>query len=220
MSSERTVKVVPKMIIFDWDGTLVNSRDYVVQCANQVLVGYGIQSWDTLKKTGIVSNQKPFKKNLETIFADSFQEAFNMYRAIYIKEFKNCVTIANDAYKLIDFFAKHQCEINIASNKDSFLLQEEVKHFFPDHKFQNVLGYDDCQRHKPHPEIIEKLCKPYKNLNRSTQVIFIGDSKVDLECAKAGGCFPIQINQKKNNLNIFSHLDNLFKIKTTGIEKG
>lgn len=157
---------------------------------------------------------------METIFGASFQEAFKTYRAIYLNNSKNCINIVHGALKLIDFFVKRGCALTIASNKDSLLLHKEYNYFFPNHEFENVLGYDDCKKHKPHPEVVETLCKPYKNLNRNTQVIFIGDSKIGLKCAEASRCFPMIIDRKKHNFNLFLQVHDILKNTSISIEKG
>ncbi len=77
--------------------------------------------------------------------------------------------------------------------------------------FEMVVTALDVKNPKPHPESVEKILKAFKL--KKEEAVFIGDSEVDQQAAKASGVRFIAYKNRAiaNGLFIEDHLD-LLKI--------
>jgi phosphoglycolate phosphatase len=71
----------------------------------------------------------------------------------------------------------------VASNKYQTATEKIVNHFFPN-TFDIVLGERENVPRKPNPQIVWDILS---NLTEQSDIIYIGDSLVDAETAKAAG---------------------------------
>jgi len=50
------------LIIFDWDGTLINSIDWIVSCLQQAAVEYGIAVPETQAAKNVIGSTTPCRR--------------------------------------------------------------------------------------------------------------------------------------------------------------
>lgn len=185
--------VIPSLI-FDLDGTLVDSLPGIANSLNRVLaqqrlpqhplpavrnfVGDGLRMLikrslpDGTDETSIDSLVAAFKADYERTWADGTHP----YPSIpsILKE------LQRDGYPLA-----------ILSNKTHTFTQTIARECFRDIHFTMVLGQQDGVPHKPHPNGALNLANA---LGSSPQhCILIGDSIVDHETAENAGMIPIAV---------------------------
>ncbi len=173
-----------KLAIFDFDGTLVDSAPGIVTVMEQVALEYNLP-------TQIVDDWKnligvPLVKQMQTVLPDKNEEYWTQvaerYRAIYDQQ---TIEICPPFPFLKDMLAKltkNDIKISIASSKRRHLIEEVLAYHNLLDYFCLVIGAQDVNNHKPHPESVQITLS---NLNINYQeAVVIGDSTYDLEMAR------------------------------------
>jgi phosphoglycolate phosphatase len=78
----------------------------------------------------------------------------------------------------------------VVSNKRGENLRKEAQHIGWNHLFDSITGADDAARDKPFADPVH-LALNGSGMQPSADIWFIGDSEIDLECAKNTGCTAI-----------------------------
>ena len=175
------------LIIFDLDGTLINTIDDLGQACNHALSACGypthrIEDYPRLVGNGI-------NKLIERALPE---------------EHRNEAAVLRLREHFVPYYDAHNCDLTrpyegipallqalkaqghtlaVASNKYQAATEKIVAQLFPD-TFDVVLGERDGVARKPHPQIVYDIL-----LNRSdkSETLYIGDSLVDAETAHAAG---------------------------------
>ena len=175
-----------KSIIFDLDGTLLDTIQDITNSINSTLVKYNFNirytTDDVCRFIGdgakVLINRalSPLgvSKELEDSFFKDYCKDYSAHRYDLTKPFDKVVEIVNT---LID----NHYQVGIISNKPHHDTLGVVNLYFKD-MFNIVYGKQDGIPTKPNPEIFY-LIKDKHNLNTS-DTLYIGDMKVDIEFAK------------------------------------
>jgi phosphoglycolate phosphatase len=175
------------IIIFDLDGTLINTIDDLGQACNHALQACGfpvheIADYPQLVGNGInrlIERALPVENRNETTVS-RMREYFVPYYDAH-----NCdLTRPYDGIpELLLSLKKAGHTMAVASNKYQTATEKIVNHFFPN-TFDIVLGERENVPRKPNPQIVWDILS---NLTEQSDIIYIGDSLVDAETAKAAG---------------------------------
>ncbi|WP_025724767.1 HAD family hydrolase [Acholeplasma granularum] len=169
-----------KTIIFDLDGTLLNTLDDITNCVNYTLNKLNLKPVDTLEVRGFLGNgakvliQKSLKKNAHLIV-----EALDIYLP-YLE--KNSMILTKPYPNILNILNKLKEKYNLAvvSNKHQNGVDKVINHYFPN-IFDLVIGERDNLPKKPDPKpLLYAVEKLESTIEKS---IFIGDSEVDLQTA-------------------------------------
>lgn len=186
----------PKAILFDWDGTLAETRAAVVCAMEYTLSQYKKEPWEITKQK-YRDTTKSLKENFPNFFGEEYKQAYETYLTYYQKfAIKQIRPIVN-AELFLRQCTKNNIEIYIISNKEKSLLLQEVKQCFPKVIFKNILGNGDAPQNKPAPApVYTALAEVPYQINKEN-VWLIGDSKQDTACASAANILPVLIGNGK-----------------------
>ncbi|MBF0100692.1 MAG: HAD family hydrolase [Desulfobacterales bacterium] len=177
-----------KAIIFDLDGTLIDTLSDLANAANRVLTSYGfmIHPRDAyryfvgcgvhhLMTTVLPKDQQ---NNLELIqrCVDRFLIDYGNNWNVHTKPYTGITDILTELKSL-------GIKLCVFSNKPHELTQKNVSAFFPESFFEVVLGQRSEIPAKPDPAGVLYISK-YLNIP-ITDILFIGDSSVDMKTAVA-----------------------------------
>lgn len=174
-----------KGVIFDLDGTLLNTLFDLTEAINLTVKNYGVNNYsleEVKKNIGwgwyeLVKRSLPQDAKEETI-----QEALNVFAENYGREYCN-KTIPYDGIKeLIDEIVKEKILIGVNSNKREDYTKKLIEINFKNIDLDFVLGKREDRKSKPDPESNLLLLKKMK-LNKD-EVLYVGDSLIDIETAK------------------------------------
>lgn len=173
-----------KTLIFDLDGTLLDSIYDIAVCMNKVLESlnlpvYEIEEYKYFVGSGIdVLVENVLKTSSEKLK----DEVTKRFKIEYDGKLHLNTTPYTGIYEMLDELKKIDCNLAVLSNKPHDLAVKYVEHFFKDYKFKEVHGQKDNVAKKPDP--IQAL-KIVKSLNTKLEnTYFIGDTKVDMQTAK------------------------------------
>jgi len=189
------IKKLPKIVIFDWDSTLAQTRKACVDSIEVILEKYNKEPWSVTKKAKR-DYTKSYKENFANFFPENYKEAYQDYINYYISNKLETVTPTENAQQYLDFVVKNNIDIHIVSNKDSQLLKLEAKKCFPNVKFGKILGSDDIGRTKPNPDGLNLIKYLYPAVNYE-DMWMVGDSTQDVEAAINAGITPVIVQNKE-----------------------
>ena len=183
-----------KGIIFDLDGTLVNSLEDISDAMNSVLKGlnFPIHNYDTYQYfigsglRNLVSKALPESNN-------SIDEIETCFESM-VKGYRETCTIKTKPYdgiiELLDNLVSRNIKLAVFSNKADELTKKIVADIFPNY-FSNVVGLSVESLKKPNP--FEAIAISEKWNLKPEEIIFIGDSDIDMQTAVNANMFPVGV---------------------------
>ena len=132
-----------KGIIFDLDGTLVNSIEDIADAMNTVLEGYHypIHNYEAYKNFVGSGIRSLVVKALTEAHRNEAQvnSAFNAMKDLYSNQCTNKTKAYDGIHDLLDQLKAQDIKISILSNKADVLTKKVARHVFPDY-FEVVAG--------------------------------------------------------------------------------
>lgn len=200
-----------KAILFDLDGVLVNMPDGHYEALNKALSLFGAK----IEKSEHYSyfNGLPTKKKIEELerqgrVPTGLRDMINSVKQKYTKEIipHHCLPDYSKII-LLTQLKNHGMLLGCCSNsmKETLHLMLKSAHLFD--YFDIVIGNDEVENPKPHPEIYHLACK---KLGLSAQeCIIVEDSAHGIAAAKSSGAHVIEVrNQEDVHLGLFEKLLN------------
>lgn len=172
-----------KIISFDWDNTLVNTLPITLSALNWTLKHFGKAEW-TLEELRAESHFS-VKGAFPQWFAEKADEATQIYKEAY-QSFNADLEFLPDSLMMLKVLRSLGFRMSVISNKMSVNLRIEVERLGLSEFFEVIIGAEDVRNNKPNSEAMEKMCHMMNVLPED--VIYYGDTEVDLEFARRSGC--------------------------------
>ena len=183
----------PTAIIFDWDNTLIDSWTTIHQALNATFTAYGLVPW-TLDETR-VRVQKSMRDSFPALFGDRWEEAgiyfYEQYDAIHIKT----LTPLADVEATLGRLMEQGIYLAVVSNKNGHYLRKEATHLGWDKFFGQIVGALDADQDKPAVAPVTMALNG-SGIEIGPHVWFVGDSNIDMECARNANCIPVLVREK------------------------
>ncbi|NLM04199.1 MAG: HAD family hydrolase [Clostridiales bacterium] len=174
-----------KGIIFDLDGTLINSIEDIVDSMNEVLNEYGMATF-TLEeyKTKIGSGIRNLvKRSLpENTKEEEIDEAVKLYEKFYEKNYLNKTKAYEGIDELLEKLVEMDIKLGINSNKKDNYTKELAKKIFKNIPFIKVFGEREGIPIKPDTTTMLEIVEAMEL--QPEEVLYIGDSDVDMITGK------------------------------------
>lgn len=174
-----------KGIIFDLDGTLLNTLYDLHNCVNLTLkeFNYPCKSLDEVRSYVGVGFRNLIKSCLpEGIDDQTIDLITARYRDIYHANPTTYTKPYDGMIEVIDKLNKKGILLAVNSNKSDELSNIIVNYYYPGNKFIKIIGYRDGLPLKPDPYTGNELLS-LMNINKE-EALYIGDSGVDIKTAK------------------------------------
>ena len=185
----------PKLVIFDLDGTLLDTIDDLKEAVNHAM---GLRGFPTFTRDEVMAMVGHGARNLMRKALpvgqkddDMVDIAYNDFRAYYITHID---TYTKPFPRIQDLLTKLHQEgvmLAVASNKFQEGTEHLIKEFFPEIPFVAVLGGRPDFPLKPDPEIVGEVLR--KAGVRKEETVMVGDSDTDMETAANGGIKGIAV---------------------------
>lgn len=177
------------LIIFDLDGTLVNTIDDLGQACNHALSACGFPTHTIEDYPRLVGNG--INKLIERALPEQHRNETTVLRLreyfvpFYDKHNCNLTRPYNGIPELLKALKAAGHTLAVASNKYQAATEKIVAHFFPN-TFDVVLGERAGIPRKPDPQIVwDILASLPSTINHKPSTLYVGDSLVDAATAKA-----------------------------------
>ena len=174
----------PKLIIFDFDGTIGDTRQNIIITMQRTMqrVGLPVKSDSECASTIGLTLENSFKTMYPDVDAAMAERCVDAYREIFMESVEELIPQlfpgVSDTLASLD---KMGIKMSVASSRQSqsliyFLESMGIIKYFP-----YVLGSDNVVKHKPDPE---PVLKTLRELDYSpSEVIVVGDMPVDVAMA-------------------------------------
>ncbi|MBI4203036.1 MAG: HAD-IA family hydrolase [Chloroflexi bacterium] len=173
-----------RAIVFDFDLTLADTRQGVVECVNYALTGVGLPPAhpEAIIRTIGVTIEKSFPLWTEPHHADRLQEFLHLYREHSILVMQAMTTFYPSAPAVIRSLAHEQTPLGIVSSGRRQRIEATLHRAGLLECFKVIIGSEDVMDHKPDPTGLLEVVRRLGGLPPHT--LYVGDSLVDAQTAQ------------------------------------
>ena len=179
--------MIKDTIIFDLDGTLLNTLEDLHACFNKAITEYGYPKRTLEEIKSFVGNG--IKKAIERALPNNIDEfelnkIVNYFRNYYEQHMLELTKPYDGIIEMLEVLKSNNYKLAVVSNKYDAAVKALCKNYFG--KYIDIaIGESEGVRKKPE---IDGVMKAIKELNSSIDnSIYIGDSDVDIKTAKNVG---------------------------------
>jgi len=180
-----------KAVLFDLDGTLLDSIAPLVKSWKLALEKFGLKESDrTIRKLLGLSAPEIVERIAGTLPPEERKRLNEVRREIYEDLWPKEAKLYPDAVEVLEALRKKYKLAVISSNKRDRLLRK-LKHFKLEKYFDAVVSYEDVGKGKPEPDMVLRACEELEVLPSEAAVV--GDAIYDVEMAKRAGSLSILV---------------------------
>jgi phosphoglycolate phosphatase len=170
------------LLIFDWDGTLMDSEAHIVACMQAAMRRENVEVLDSYQIRQIIG--LGLEEALQTLYPNqssaSISALVDAYRYYFFSDEIPDSELFAGAYETVASLAEQGFDLAIATGKsrrglDLVLPQSGLDAFF------HITRCADETFSKPHPLMLEEILTDYNT--DASQALMIGDSIYDLQMA-------------------------------------
>jgi len=180
-----------KGIIFDMDGTLIDTLDDLTASMNYALGQLGCPARCRDECRRMVGNG--LAKFAERALPDDRKDLRDELLAIMVPHYQQHCLDKTAPYEGISQVVRtlrdRGIRMAVLTNKNQAPAEAIIRHFWNDAPFDPVVGICEGRKVKPDPSSVLEILGRWQ-LNAS-DVLFIGDSEVDIQTARAAGVASI-----------------------------
>lgn len=178
-----------RLLIFDCDGTLVDTLHDVALCFNQALeengfAGHPLDAYNSF----VGGNLEQIIARLlpeEAVTVDNIDMVKVAYRSLYQRSEKPNTAPYEGIKNAVEVLKEKGYTIAVNTNKGQALADDLLDKLFPERPFDSVVGYDESRPSKPDPYGVKMICSSLGHHLRDA--VYIGDGRSDLLTAKNAG---------------------------------
>ena len=180
-----------KLIIYDLDGTLVDTLQDIAQAANHMLAQLGLPPKPTEEIRRYIGSglHELVCRCLQTDDHQRIDQGARLYRAFYTQHLLDFSRLYPYAQTVLDYFrARHQAVITNKPNPYSRQILEAlgVASYF----FKLIAGDEEFPK-KPDPTAVQALMRAAGA--KPSETVFVGDSLIDIETGRQAGILTVGI---------------------------
>jgi phosphoglycolate phosphatase len=189
------VSVMINALIFDLDGTLLDTIDDLADAGNEFLRIHGFAQHPSGAYKKFIGNG--VERLLRAVLPEPVDDEkmlssyVSEYKNIYRKNYLNKTKPYDGILQMLDEFAGMGIAMAVLSNKPDDMTQDLVKHYFNKYSFVHVQGARPNEAYKPDPRLAASIAM--KLDCAAEEVCCIGDSDVDMRMAKLSGMCGIGV---------------------------
>ena len=198
---------LPQRVMFDLDGTLVDSALDLTAAVDNMLQAIGrepageerVRQWvgngaQVLVKRALTGEMHPSEESLEP---ELFQAAFEVFLAAYTQSNGRYAKLYPGVEELLIHLQQAGVPMAVVTNKPMAFTTPLLKAMKIEQYFDQVLGGDSLPVKKPDPlpllSVLEATgCAP-------EQALMLGDSRNDVDAARAAGCPVVCVSYGYNH---------------------
>jgi phosphoglycolate phosphatase len=174
----------PRALLFDWDNTLVDTWDTIHHALVVTFTAMGHEPW-TLAETKL-KVARSLRDAFPALFGDRWEEARKLYLDSFVAIHLERLKAVDGAQAMLEALAADGFYLGVVSNKTGNILRREADHLGWTRHFKRLVGAGDAAQDKPHAAPV-LLALDGSGIGAG-QTWYVGDTALDMECAKNAGC--------------------------------
>jgi len=202
-------------LLFDLDGTLVNTAPDLMNAHNYVMKKYGFRekNLSDIKKLAGRGSKVMLTRSLSDVaksneFEDKIDEMTNEFINYYSNNISNESTLKKGLLNFLSWCKEKSIQLGVCTNKQEYLSIDLLKKIKIYHFFEYIAGGDTFKHNKPDPRHLTDTIEIIGGSVKKT--IMIGDSETDSNASKAANIPFVLIDdgytEKKSNEIFHDHL--------------
>ena len=181
----------PTAFFFDWDNTLAENWQAVEEAINAARQSCGLPAWSPQE---VKNNAKlSLRDNFPRWFGEKWEDARDVFYENFKVQHLKTIRLLPAVDELLTFLTAEKIPCAIISNKSGEYLRSEVTTLGLLHHFFAIIGAGDAEKDKPDRAVIDKAKKELLEM-QTRNIWFVGDTDVDMECARTGECIAVLVN--------------------------
>ena len=181
-----------RAVLFDLDGTLLNTLADIAGAMNTALASFGLPAWERDAYRFLVGNGA---RILAERAVRERTELTDRVLEVYQREYKGRLLEETRPYdgipEMLRQMTARGIPLAVFSNKPDADTRKIIAHFFPEIPFVHVQGQLPDVPRKPDPTgakaIAAEMGVPPERF------FYAGDTSVDMECARRAGMIPVGV---------------------------
>ncbi len=186
-------KIAVELIIFDLDGTLIDSSKDIAWAANKTLdlFGYGVRDIEEIKENIGWGVKSLLEKLMPGLKPERIMEARDKFLDFYGSHLLVRTCLYPGVKDMLAHFQEKGKKMAVVTNKPAGFAEKILKELEMSAYFITIVGGDSFLNRKPHPEPVEKVLdlsgvKPEK-------AVIVGDSPLDCEAGRRAGTATVGV---------------------------
>ena len=180
-----------KTLIFDMDGTLIDSSAVISGSINYVRSKLGLDPMQTDVMLKAVNDMDTHSPSFFYEVEDFTQDHIEWFQEYYTKNHDKEVALYDGIKDLLDEL-KPIYKLSLATNAYRKSALQILSHLDIEDYFEIVMCADDVKNSKPHPDMVLEILDYTKC--RADEALMIGDSLKDREAASRAGVKTVLVD--------------------------
>ena len=178
-----------KLLIFDLDGTLLDSLEDLADSANHVLASHGFPTHPVDAYRYFVGDGMPTL--IRRILPEGQKEGemfdfcLQEFKAYYDIHMYDKTTVYPGVKEVLEELQRRGIRIAVATNKAQFAVAPLMADFFPSITFAALIGQRRGIPVKPDPQVVYDILAITGN--KPEETLYLGDTAVDMQTAHRAG---------------------------------
>jgi len=181
-----------KIVIFDMDGTLIDSQQDITRSINHVRdVHYNLEPLEAKYVVEIINQPV---RNLAKLFYNTEEydsAAREIFELHYNRQCIESIYLYDGIVEMIESLKAKEYKLSIATNAPTPFAKKMVEHLEIAHHFDHIIGADAVSNSKPSPDMLELILERYGYDRELHSAWMVGDSPNDMLAAKNAKIEPI-----------------------------
>ncbi|HEY8190660.1 MAG TPA: HAD family hydrolase [Micavibrio sp.] len=175
----------PKAILFDWDGTLVDSISFVFEAHNHVRKYLQLPPWTPEDFRSYMKHST--REIYPVLYGERSDEAVRVLTAFSDEHFGKYIKIFQSTVETLEASRKAGFPMGVVSNMRHNALQKQADFFDLKKYFKIIAGAGYADKDKPDAAPLIKALGEM-GLLPGPDILYVGDTETDLLCARAAKC--------------------------------
>lgn len=205
-----------RLVVFDWDGTLMDSAGAIVACMQAAAIDLGLPPPDeaTARQVIGLGLHDALSRALPGVPSGEYRRIAERYRYHYLSQ-DHQLSLFAGAYELIEELRGHGCKLGVATGKSRLGLDRALEATSLRGFFHATRCADECHS-KPSPDMLLELMGELDA--EPARTLMIGDTTHDLQMARNAGVGALGVGYGAHHrdalaverpLGLFDHMSEL-----------
>ena len=170
-----------KLVLFDFDMTLVDSSYAIAHCTNLLAEHFGLRKLSREETLTIIGIH--IEKAWENVWGDFRQEWLDYYRENFSVKEDSLIRVFDSTIPTLEKLKRMGVKTGVASNRHN--APRPIKSLGLEKYLDSIAGIKDVTRPKPAPDMI--LLSLAQLQIAKEHAVYTGDTDTDMKTAKAAG---------------------------------
>lgn len=181
-----------KAVIFDLDGTLINSLPDIAAAMNRTLARFGLPEHPEADyKYKVGNGAVKLAERSVGEHTEYLEQVLAAYRADYAQNSRVNTTAYRGVIEMLTAIEQMGVRVCVLSNKDQSDVENVMRYYFPSVRFSVILGRAEGVALKPDPAGALRIAGELEL--KPEEIWFVGDTGTDMQCGAAAGMDTIGV---------------------------